>query len=115
MKSKAVLTGMLPRIESQFDKMSPECGGQPSSRILSCILSFVYILYSLEAGIFLVCLPWLRFWENNYVLYLYPQLRPIVANPFFKGAVLGLGIGNLLIGIQEIVHFRKISKGIFSR
>ncbi len=75
----------------------------------------LYILYSLEVGVFLVFLPWMRIWDNNYLLYLYPRLVPIVGNPFLKGAVLGLGIVNILIGIHEIVHLRQGSIGCLSR
>ncbi len=71
----------------------------------------LYILYSLEVGIFLLFLPWLSIWENNYLVYLYPKLRLIVANSFFKGGVLGLGIVNILIGLQEISHLRTNSRG----
>jgi hypothetical protein len=46
-------------------------------------------------------------------LYVYPQLRPLIANSYFKGAVLGFGIANILIGIREIVHFRDISKSFY--
>jgi hypothetical protein len=67
----------------------------------------VYILYCLEVGIFLLFLPWMSLWDTNYIVYLYPKLRPIVANPYVKGGVLGLGIVNILIGIQEIAQFRK--------
>jgi hypothetical protein len=70
-------------------------------------MSVIYILYSLEVGLFLLCLPWLGFWENNYLLYLYPSIRSIVTNPFFKGAVLGLGVANIIIGIHEILHFKR--------
>jgi len=75
----------------------------------------IYILYSLEVGIVLLFLPWQAIWENNYILFIYPGLRPVVANPFLKGAVLGLGIVNLLIGIQEIGFFSKNAKSYFSR
>jgi hypothetical protein len=78
-------------------------------------LSMVYILYSIEVGIALLLLPWLNIWENNYLLYIYPQLRTVIANPFFKGAVLGLGIANLMIGFHEIAHFKNISKRCLSR
>jgi hypothetical protein len=66
----------------------------------------LYIVYSLEVGLFLLFLPWMAIWENNYFLYRYPQFHPILANPFLKGGVLGLGIVNILIGIQEIVRYR---------
>jgi len=74
----------------------------------------LYIVYCLEVGIFLIFLPWLGIWENNYLIFRYPSIRPIVANSYLKGAVLGLGIVNLLIGIQEIAHFRKGSRDYLS-
>ena len=75
----------------------------------------LYILYSLEVGVLLLFLPWLPLWENNYLVYLYPKLQPLVANPFFKGAVLGLGIVNILIGIQEIAYLRTKNRDGLSR
>ena len=81
---------------------------------MAWIWQILYILYSLEVGLFLVFLPWLRIWDNNYLLYLFPQMQPIVENPFLKGAVLGLGIVNILIGVQEVVEFRRGIKNRFS-
>ncbi len=79
------------------------------------IWHIIYILYSLEVGILLLFLPWSSIWENNYLLYLYPKMRSVVSNPYLKGAVLGLGIVNILIGIQEIAQFRKNARAYFSR
>ena len=69
-------------------------------------LYIVYILASFELGMLLLCMPWMRVWDNNYLLYLFPQFRPLVANPFFKGFVLGLGIANIAIGIHEVAQIR---------
>ena len=92
--------------------LSPPGGGKHRARIVE----WIYILYSLEVGILLSFLPWLPFWENNYLLYLYPQMRPVVANPFFKGFVLGLGIVNILIGIHDVLHLKTVpKKSWFSR
>ena len=104
---------MLPRITTPLPaNLTPQGGGKQHARIVE----WIYILYSLEVGILLLCLPWLRFWENNYLLYLCPQIRPLVANPFFKGFVLGLGIVNILIGIHDAVHIKSITqKDWFSR
>jgi len=77
------------------------------ARILFWLQSALYLVYFFFVGLLLLCLPWFWIWENNYILYLYPQLRPLIANYFFKGGVLGLGIVNIMIGIQEIVHIRK--------
>jgi hypothetical protein len=106
---------MLPRIVPQPVNPSPKDGRKPSARVFPRILKVIYILYWGIVGIALVLFPWQSIWENNYLLYLYPQIRPLVANPFFKGAVLGLGIVNILIGIREIVHFKNASRGFFSR
>ena len=55
-------------------------------------------------GIILTWLPWTGAWENNLALLSWPQIEPIVLNPFFKGAVIGLGIANILIGIHDVIH-----------
>lgn len=82
-------------------------------RVTSLISKILYILYSLMVGLFLLCLPWFPFWENNHLLYAYPQLRPLISNSYFQGAVLGLGIANVLIAIHEIVHFKNTDKSFF--
>ena len=73
------------------------------------IWRILYILFCLEVGTFLLFLPWLGLWENNYFLFRYPEFRSMAANPYLKGAILGLGIVNLLIGLQEIGRFRRNS------
>lgn len=93
---------------------SPQNAGT-SPQSLSRLLRIIYILYSIEAGLFLMWLPWTSFWDTNYLTYLYPRIPAVISNPFFKGAVLGLGIVNILIGIREVVHFRKNAKGPFYR
>ncbi len=102
-------------ISSPPGKWTPGNSFGGRSQIPVRIFKCIYILFSIEAGIFLLWTPWLSFWDTNYLTHLYPQLLPIVTNPFFKGAVIGLGIVNILIGIHEIAHFKKFSKGIFYR
>jgi hypothetical protein len=82
-------------------------------RASSWALKVLYIIYSLQVGLFLLCLPWFHFWENNHLLYAYPQLRPLVSNSYFKGAVLGLGIANILVAIHEAVHLKDAGKSFF--
>jgi len=86
-----------------------------SSKGLTWIWRLVYIVYCLEVGGFLLVLPWFGIWDNNYLLYRYSLIRPIVHNAFLKGAVVGLGIVNILIGIQEIASFKKSSKSYFPK
>jgi hypothetical protein len=100
-------------IQSQPENLDPRNRAGDSTRPFARLLKIVYILYSIEVGIFLLWLPWMSFWDTNYLTYQYPRLLPVITNPFFKGAVLGLGIVNLMIGIYEVVHFKKHSKGPF--
>ena len=106
---------MHPRIIPQPAALNSGGGTRTHARIVARILNILYILYSLEVGIALLWLPWQSLWENNYVVYLFPQIRPIIDNPFFKGAILGLGIDNILIGIREVVHIKDVPKSDFSR
>ncbi len=92
-----------------------ERGKLRSPSRLAWIWHVLYIIYSLEVGVFLLFLPWLGIWDNNYLIYKLPAIRPIVANPYLKGAVLGLGIVNILIGIQEVVQFRKSYRSYFPK
>jgi hypothetical protein len=99
----------------QPENLFPGDGRKPRRRKCARILKFFYILFTLIFGASLLVLPWSSLWDSNYLLYLYPQIRLVVANPFFKGAVLGLGIANLMIGFDEIGYFKHISKGRFLR
>jgi hypothetical protein len=89
---------------------TPPESGKQHLRTSEWIGYALYIICSLYLGVALLMLPWQTIWENNYFISIYPQIRPVVANPFLKGAVLGLGIVNIIIGIQEIVRLRKVSK-----
>jgi len=68
----------------------------------------------ISVGIILVWLPWTGAWQNNLALLLWPQIEPIMLNPFFKGAVIGLGIDNILIGIHDVIQASFASKRHFS-
>ena len=95
----------------QPDNRCPEVEQKPRTRKYARILKFSYIVITWAFGVGLLTFPWSNLWDNNYLLYLYPQIRPVVANPFFKGAVLGLGIANIMIGLDEIGYLKYLSKG----
>jgi hypothetical protein len=100
------------RIALQLTNSASQDKGRPQIQAGVLIFKILYILFSLGFGIFLLCLPWQYFWENNYLLHLYPQIRPLVSDSYFKGAVLGLGIADILIGIYEIAHFNQAPKSV---
>ncbi len=65
----------------------------------------IFILLSFEVGFFLIIVPWSMTWENNYFLKM-ALLQGILMNPFVRGAVSGLGLVNIFLGLDEAWHFR---------
>ncbi len=70
-------------------------------------LFVIYVLYCLEVGIFLLVYPWMRLWDQNFLLQYSSYLRVLLLNDFFRGAVSGLGIANLILGAWEVAHFQR--------
>ena len=70
-------------------------------------LFVIYVLCCLEVGIFLLVYPWMRLWDQNFLLQYSSYLRVVLLNDFFRGAVSGLGIANLILGAWEVAHFQR--------
>ena len=71
------------------------------------VLFVIYVLYCLEVGIFLLVYPWMRLWDQNFLLQYSSYLRVLLLNDFFRGAVSGLGIANLILRAWEVAHFQR--------
>ena len=71
------------------------------------VLFVIYVLYCLEVGIFLLVYPWMRLWDQNFLLQYSVYLRVVLLNDFVRGAVSGLGIANLILGAWEVAHFQR--------
>jgi len=71
------------------------------------VLFVLYVLYCLEVGIFLLVYPWMRLWDQNFLLQYSAYLRVVLLNDFVRGAVSGLGIANLILGAWEVAHFQR--------
>ena len=78
----------------------------------------LFILICFEIGCLLVFLPWHRSWQDNNLLFYAaealdaPWLRQVIASGYVRGAVTGLGIVNILIGVREIVNFPRSARSI---
>ena len=68
----------------------------------------LYVLVCLEVGFFLMLVPWSAIWEHNYFLEAFPDLRPVLLSPSLKGAVCGLGLANVFLGVTEILNRLRI-------
>ena len=67
----------------------------------------LYVVVCLEVGIFLTLVPWSAIWERNYFLEAYPSLRAILLAPTLRGAVAGLGLANIYMGLSEVLNRRR--------
>ena len=61
----------------------------------------LFAAYFFEVGFLLIVLPWTTLWDRNYLFDALPQLRTWLLSPYLRGAVSGLGLFNLGLGIAE--------------
>jgi hypothetical protein len=83
-----------------------------------------YIILCFEIGIVLTVLPWvphgflnLSDWGNNYFLIAASRragfgVQRFVASGWIRGAVSGVGILNLGMGVWELINFRKTVRAL---
>ncbi len=78
----------------------------------------VTVAFGLLAGLFLAMAPWdihvpflsavwQGIWDNNYFAVRYTGVAAVMANPFLKGAVTGLGLVNILIALYLLAGRRR--------
>ena len=79
----------------------------------------LFIILCILLGFYLILSPWDALfgpWGENYLLVFLtniagaPMLQKAVASTWFRGAVTGLGVLNLLIAVWEAVHFNQSVK-----
>jgi len=69
------------------------------------LLAVAFILFCFEIGLFLVFVPWSQLWEHNVLLAYSLHLRGLLLNNFVRGAVSGLGLVDLVLGLSELGRF----------
>lgn len=62
----------------------------------------MFAAYFLEAGLILIVAPWSGFWDRNFFAGIMPAIDAVLASPYARGAVSGVGIVTLLGGLAEI-------------
>lgn len=53
-------------------------------------------------GLVLLVVPWTTLWDSNQLLQPYPAVKQVLMNGFARGAVSGLGLVNLVLGLHEL-------------
>ena len=96
---------------------------KPESASLNSYMSakltiIFFILICFEIGALLIILPWAPnpSWNENYLLVLaadklhWPSLALAMKSPYMRGAVTGLGVVNVLLGLWEAANFSKTAR-----
>jgi hypothetical protein len=73
------------------------------------LLGISFAIFAFEIGLFLVIFPWMGdSWDLNYIQSLGPVLQNVWDEPYFRGAVSGLGFLNIYIAILQVARlFRR--------
>ena len=73
----------------------------------SRILRALFILYVLEAGAFLSLAPWSRLWSLRVVARSPAPVRDLLASPYFRSFLVGVGLLHLWAAVSEIEAWRR--------
>jgi hypothetical protein len=77
------------------------CYNLPSMRSGSIYRVF-FILYCLEAGLFLLFVPWSHLWDRTMMQVSLLALRGVLLHPMLRGAVSGFGLVHLVWGLHDL-------------
>jgi hypothetical protein len=80
-----------------------EWSGSRASRPEADLLRrLLFAAYFFEVGLLLVLVPWSSFWDHNSLLEAVPVVHGFTRSPYVRGAVSGLGLVNLAMGLAEL-------------
>jgi hypothetical protein len=89
-------SGPLPPVESRRPQRPPR------------LLRLVFAIFTFEIGLFLTVFPWVDIWSLNYFSGWLPALENLWDEPYFRGAITGLGLVNIYVACAEVLRlFRR--------
>jgi hypothetical protein len=72
------------------------------------LLRLCFAIFTFEIGLFLAVFPWVEIWSTNYFSGWIPQLGNVWDDPYFRGAITGLGLVNIYVACAEVLRlFRR--------
>lgn len=81
--------------------------GSPRTTWQEKASAVLFILLCFELAAFLMLYPWTDAWGRNWLFSLWPKWRTYWLSEPFRGAVTGVGLLNLFIGIGETFRLRR--------
>ena len=72
------------------------------------LLRLAFAVFTFEIGLFLTIFPWVDIWSLNYFAEWIPALENVWEDPYFRGAITGVGLVNIYVACTEVVRlFRR--------
>ena len=103
----------MPPVTGSLDTVEKQQGAAEVSRTtlwLHRLSLIIFVIFCIELGMLLTVLPWTRVWTENTLLAANHSWRAIMQDNFVRGAVTGIGVVDIWIGIWEAVHYREAGK-----
>ncbi len=66
------------------------------------VFRVLFVIYCVEAGVFLMLIPWSNLWERHLLELPFVGLRTFALHPMLRGAVTGFGIVHLIWGVHDL-------------
>ncbi len=70
------------------------------------LVGLLLAILCFEMGMFLIAFPWSQYWSVNYFSWMSPEWRQVWMNPYFRGAISGLGLLNLFVSLVEVLRLQ---------
>ena len=80
--------------------------------MLTRALTVVYIVLCFEMGLLLLFFPWLSPWTANYFVHQYSWVAVAARNYYARGAVSGIGLADIGLGVYETWRYRQQSRAL---
>lgn len=96
-------------MSSQPPPQAPQTASNGSLTWFDKFSYVIYILFTLEVGLFLLIYPWMHpIWSQNFLFHLSPEFHPLFMSNYFRGAISGLGVINLYISAAHTLRLRSV-------
>jgi hypothetical protein len=97
--------------ETPSAALDPSSPPKPQVSWQTRLLRICFVIFTFEIGLFLVIVPWMdETWSLNTFQEMLPALQNVWIDPYFRGAITGLGLVNIYIASNEMVRlFRRAS------
>ena len=96
---------MQPPLPEPVTEAQPE---RPEFRWYHKATAVATAVFCFELGVFLLIYPWVDDWDINAAL-MPLWARNFWGNPWFRGAVSGLGVVNMYISFLEVFRLKRFS------